>query len=244
VPPPSGPPPGVTTVAPGRRRVLRVELATMAFLAVVPSFVLSLRGITDPTDIDLDIPVVELLAALLAALGPGAMALYLLWRDGMLRSAGFDRRPLGFVAGYGALGWVCCWTGLVTVGIVINAVILATGGDLTEPSDESSFELTVGTAAAGLALALVAGIGEEIVFRAYAITRMEEAGYGRAAVWVPWAVFTVVHLYQGLVALLVIGVVGGVFTWLYLWKRSVWPVMVAHALYDIGILALAAAVGS
>lgn len=216
----------------------------MAFLAVVPSFVISLQGITDPTDIDLEIPVVELIASLLAALGPAAMALYLLWRDGQLRAAGFDKRPLGFVAGYGALGWVCCWIGLVTIGIVVNAVILATGGDVTEPSGESTFELTVGTAVAGLALALVAGVGEEIVFRAYAITRMEEAGYGRAAVWAPWAVFTVVHLYQGALALLVIGVVGGIFTWVYLWRRSVWPVMVAHALYDITILAVAAAVGS
>lgn len=233
----SGPPPA-------RRRVLQVELAAMAFLAAVPSFVLSLRGITDPTEIDLDIAVVDLVAALLAALGPAAMAAYLLWRDGRLRAAGFERRPAGFVAGYGALGLVCCWISLVTVGIVINTVIVATGGDVADPADETTFDLTVGTALAGLALALVAGFGEEIVFRAYAISRMEEAGYGRAAVWAPWAVFTVVHLYQGFVALLVIGVVGGVFTWLYLWKRSVWPVMVAHALYDIAILAVAAALGS
>ena len=74
------------------------------------------------------------------------------------------------------------------------------------------------------------------MFRAYAITRMEEAGYGRAAVWAPWAVFTVLHLYQGPVALLVIGAVAGIFVWLYRWKRSIWPVMVAHALYDLTIL--------
>lgn len=212
----------------------------MAFLAAVPSFVISLQGIDDPSTIDLDVSVVELVASLLAALGPAAMATYLLWRDGRLRSAGFERRPAAFIAGYGALGWVCTLIAIVTVAMVVNAVILATGGEL-EDTTETSFDLTIGTALAAIALAVVAGIGEEIVFRAYAISRMEEAGYGRAAAIVPWLVFTSVHLYQGPLALLFIGAVGGVFTWLYLWRRSVYPCIVAHFLYDATVLLIAAA---
>ena len=165
--------------------------------------------------------------------------MYLLWRDGRLEAAGFGRRPAGFIAGYGALGGVCCMLAVLGVGIVLNMIILVAGGDLDETVDEDTFELTVGTAAAGLAIALVAGVGEEIVYRAYAISRMEEAGYVRAAVWAPWAVFTLQHLYQGPLALLVIGSVAGVFVWLYRWKRSIWPVMVAHAFYDVVILLLA-----
>jgi membrane protease YdiL (CAAX protease family) len=239
VPPPVTPPPGVVGPASVRRRVLRVELAAMAFLAAVPSAVFALRGITDPIEVDLDIPVLELVASLLAALGPAVIAVYLLWRDGRLQAAGFGRRPLSFVAGYGALGALCCFIALWTVAVVVALVVTAAGGDLTV-ADEDTIELTTGTVVAVVALSLTAGVGEEVVYRAYAISRMEEAGFVRAALWAPWAVFTLEHLYQGPAALLFIGAVGGVFVWLYRWKRSVWPVMAAHALYDIGVLLLAA----
>ena len=212
----------------------------MAFAAAAPGVVIALRGLTDPTEIDLEISVVELVASLLAALGPAAIAVYLLWRDSRLEAAGsaaaarLHRRLRGARRGV-------CMIALVGVGIVLNLVILMTGGDLEETveDDEDAIELTVGTAAAGLAITLVAGVGEEIVYRAYAISRMEEAGYGRASVWAPWALFTVQHLYQGPLALLVIGAIGAVFVWLYRWKRSIWPVMVAHAFYDGLILAVA-----
>lgn len=216
----------------------------MAFLAAVPGLVIALRGFSDPAGIDLDIGVLELVASLLASLGPAAVAVYLLWRDGRLLDAGFERRRAGFIAGYGAIGFVCCFIGIITVTIVINSVLLATGGDPSAQTDETTFDLTVGTALAALALSLTAGVAEEVVFRAYAITRMEEAGYGRAAIWAPWGVFVAEHLYQGPLALLYIGAVGGVFVWLYRWKRSIWPVMAAHALYDAAVLLLAAALSS
>jgi len=225
--------------APARRRVLQIELAVMAFLAAVPSLVIALEGLSDPSDVDLDIGVLELVASLLASLGPAAMAVYLLWRDGQLRAAGFGRRPASFVVGYGALGWVCCFIAITMVG---SLIIIFGGSDAGGVEAEEGVELTVGTFFAVLGVALTAGIGEEILFRAYAITRMEEAGFGRAAVIVPWAVFTVLHVYQGVVALLAIGALAAVFTWLYRWQRSVWPVMVAHALYDVSVLLLAATV--
>jgi membrane protease YdiL (CAAX protease family) len=241
VPPPASPPPGVTGPAPVRRRQLRVELAVMAFAAAVPAVVIALRGFTDPADVDLELPVIELVATLLAALGPAAIAVYLLWRDGRLEAAGFGRRPAGFVLGYGALGWVCCFIALVALGLVVQMIVLLSGGDADEVARTDDLDLTVGVVLAALAISLVAGVGEEIVYRAYAISRMEEAGFGRAAVIAPWAIFTVAHLYQGPIALVVIGIVGAVFVWLYRWKRSIWPVMVAHALYDIFVILLAVA---
>ena len=230
----------MTGPTPARRRVLRVELLAMAFLAAAPSLVIGLRGITDPETVDLEVGVLELVATVVASLGPAVIASYLLWRDGQLARA-FGRRGAGFVAGYGALGAVCCFIAVLTVVLVVNTVILGFGGELEEASDGEALELTAGVVVAIIVIALTAGVGEEIVFRAYAISRMEEAGYGRAAVWVPWAVFTSLHLYQGAIALLVIGAVAGVFVWLYRWQRSVWPVMVAHALYNVGILLLSVA---
>jgi membrane protease YdiL (CAAX protease family) len=228
--------------APARRRTLQVELAVMAFVAVVPSLVIALEGLTDPTGIDLDIGVLDLIATLLSSLGPAAIALYLLWRDGRLHAAGFARRKLRFVAGYGALGWVCCMIAIWSLAIAVAVLIAAFGADPSTTGGDASYELTVGTALAGLAVALTAGFGEEVVFRAYAISRMQEAGYSRrAALVVPWAVFAVLHLYQGPIAVVLIGAVAAVFVWLYQWQRSIWPVMVAHALFDITQLLLAAA---
>jgi membrane protease YdiL (CAAX protease family) len=218
-----------------------MELAVMAFLTSAPGLVLALRGAYDPTSVDLEVPVVELVAGLLAALGPAAIALYLLWRDQRLDDAGLGRRPAGFVAGYGALGGVCALLAYLMVAMLISIVWLIAGGDLTSVTDEETVDLTVRTALAGFAIAVTAGVGEEIVYRSYAITRMEEAGYGRAAIVVPWAVFTLEHLYQGWIALPVIGAVSAVFVWLFRWKRSIWPVMVAHAVYDAVILLVALA---
>ena len=258
VPPPTHPPEGwvepprspavepavvepVAGTGPPAELRLKVELAVVFFLSAVPGLVLGLRGFTDPESIDTDIAVLELLAAILAALGPAAVAVYLLWRDGRLSAAGFDQRPLRWIAGYGALGFVCAVIALMCVALVAVTVLTAVGA---EPDGETErLTITLGSVLAGIAIALVAGVGEEIVYRAYAITRFEELGWVRAAVWVPWAVFTVQHLYQGPIAVLAVGAVAGTFVWLFRWQRSVWPVVVAHVLYDLFVLFVLATAG-
>jgi membrane protease YdiL (CAAX protease family) len=221
---------------------LKVELAVMLFATAAPGLVLGLRGLTDPESFDTDIAVLDLIATFFAALGPAAIATYLLWRDGRLSAAGFDRRPWRWTLGYGSLGAVCAVLALWTVGIIVFVMIaVVTGSDLPE-EDTTGISLSVGSILAGILISVAAGVGEEIVYRAYAISRLEELGWYRAAVWAPWAVFTVQHLYEGPEAILFIGAVGGTFVWLYRWQRSVWPVVVAHILYDLFIILLLATV--
>jgi membrane protease YdiL (CAAX protease family) len=211
---------------------LKVELLVMLFLTAVPGLVLGLRGFTDPQSVDTDVPVLDLVAALFIALGPAAVATYMLWRDGRLGAAGFGRRSLKWIAGYGALGAVCAVIALLSAAVLLSMVLAIVG---VEPPqrDVDDVALSVGSVVAGILISLVAGVGEEIVYRAYAISRLEELGWMRAAVWAPWAVFTVQHVYQGPAAILIIGGVAATFVWLYRWQRSVWPVMVAHAAYDM-----------
>jgi membrane protease YdiL (CAAX protease family) len=214
----------------------------MLLLAAVPSFIISLRGITDPTTVSTDIGVLELLATVAAAAGPPDMAIYQLWRDRRLQSAGFAKRGAGFVLGYGAIGWVACFIALIAASIVIGSLYAAFGGDLdalTE-SDDDGVTLTAASLVIAGVIALTAGLTEEIVFRAYAITRLEELGWKKAAVIVPTVVFTVLHLYQGILGMLFIGAIASVLAWLYKWRRSIWPVMVAHALFDAVQLTIAA----
>lgn len=249
-PPPTGPSPTwarvpdvprVPLADPAAQRVLRVELIVVAFAAAVPGLVFALRGLGDPSSIDTDdVDAVEVIASLLAALGPAAITTYLLWRDGRLDVAGFRRRSAGFILGYGLLGLACAVGALIAIGTVIAVVTAVFGGEVDGESPDVSF--TIGSLSVALGLSLVAGISEEIVYRSYGITRMEEIGLPRAALVVPWALWTLQHLYAGLLAPVVVGTVGATWVWLYRWKRSIWPLIFAHALYDIGVFALAVAV--
>lgn len=214
----------------------------MLVLAALPSFIIGLEGIGDPTSISTDIGVLELLATVAAAAGPALMAVHLLWRDRRLGTAGFSRRGPGFVLGYGLLGLALCYVALIAAVLVVEVVYVSFGGDLESlgEGEDPDVDLTAASLAVAYVIALTAGVTEEIVFRAYAITRLEELGWGRAAFIVPGVIFTVLHLYQGPLALALIGAITIAFTWLYRMKRSVWPVMVAHALFDAVQLTLLA----
>lgn len=243
---PPGDPPSWWSAAPvpaADRRRLAYELLAMLVLIAVPGLLVGLEGIANPTSIDVDeISVLELLASIAGSAGGALMAAQLLWRDGVLRQAGFQRRGPGFVVGYGLLGLVCCYGALIVTAIVSLGVYSAFGGDVesaTGAGDDTDLELSVATLVVAYVLSITAGITEEIVFRAYAITRLEQLGWGR---WAPVAaglLFTALHLYQGVFAVVVIGSITCVFTWLYKWKRSLLPIMVAHALYDAVQLTLA-----
>jgi len=223
------------------RRIVRVELAAVAFAAALPGLVIGLRGLDDPASIDTEgVEAVEVIASLLAALGPAAIATYLLWRDHRLTVAGFGRRSPRFVIGYGLLGLACAVGALIASGIVIATFVTIFGdGEIDGNSPDVSF--TAGSVAIALGVSIVAGLSEEIVYRAYGITRMEEIGLPRAAMVVPWAVWSLGHLYAGVLAPIIVGAVGATWVWLFRWKRSIWPLIVAHVLYDIGVFALAIA---
>ncbi len=260
VPPPTAPPAGWEPVspsspAPGQaapsRRTMVVELVVMAITVSLPGIIIGLRGFTDPTTVTTDVDVLELIAGLTAALGPAGIAAYLLWRDGRLQTAGFGRRRAGFVIGYGLLGVVCLFITVMSIGLVVG---LATGEiqdaieqqergeevDALPGDDDDGIEFTLPSMLVAAAIAVTAGVGEEVLYRAYAIARLEQLGLKRGALLLPGALFAVGHLYQGPLALLVIGALTAVFTWLYRWKRSVYPVMLAHALYDFGIFLILA----
>jgi len=244
-PAPTSPPPG-WTMAPApevEQPRIRFEILTVLLIAAVPGFIIGLEGIGDPQEITTDIPTLELLAMVAAAAGPAVLAYHFLWRDKRLGVAGFGRRPAAFIAGYGLLGLVVVYIALFTAAMVAGSIFVALGGDLDsldDASDDDGVALTAASLAVAYVISITAGVTEEIIFRAYAITRLEELGWRRAAVIVPGVVFTLLHLYQGIQALVLIGAITAAFTWLYRWKRSIWPVMVAHALFDGVQLTLAA----
>jgi membrane protease YdiL (CAAX protease family) len=85
-----------------------------------------------------------------------------------------------------------------------------------------------------IALSVVAGAAEEIVFRGY--FQRQFAAWLRspvAALFLQALLFGVTHGYQGIAACIRITVIGSLFGALTLWRRSLRPGIVAHAMTDI-----------
>jgi membrane protease YdiL (CAAX protease family) len=111
------------------------------------------------------------------------------------------------------------------------------------PRDLSAFDFLRDNGAAWLALMpkiwIGAAIGEEIVFRAFLIGRLEAAFGGRsrvatvAAVLLSSVVFGAAHAYQGPTGMLITGILGLVFAIMYVAVgRNLWLNIVVHGVYD------------
>jgi membrane protease YdiL (CAAX protease family) len=80
---------------------------------------------------------------------------------------------------------------------------------------------------------LRAGIVEELFYRGYAINRLQALTGSKAlAVGVPLLIFASFHYTQGAGGVVISFLLGAVLTAIYLWKRSLVVVMLAHFLVD------------
>ncbi|MBW4028206.1 MAG: CPBP family intramembrane metalloprotease [Acidobacteria bacterium] len=81
---------------------------------------------------------------------------------------------------------------------------------------------------------LRAAIGEEVLFRGYAIERGREVfGSLRIASTLSWLIFTIEHVSTwGWSHVLIAGFGGLLLTLLYVWRRSVWINIIAHFVVD------------
>lgn len=83
-------------------------------------------------------------------------------------------------------------------------------------------------------IVLRAAVSEEVLFRGYAIERLEELTGSRAVAGVATCtVFTLDHVgFWGWHHVFIAGLAGALLTILYLWRRNVWINMVAHFVVD------------
>ncbi|NBF40910.1 MAG: CPBP family intramembrane metalloprotease [Spirochaetes bacterium] len=99
------------------------------------------------------------------------------------------------------------------------------------------------TNAGVLPLALLSSLAiayrEEAFFRAYLLTRFEQLSLGPvASVLLAAAAFSLGHIYQGFGGALIAFILGVYLGWIYLKRRSVHVVAVAHGLYNFTVLAM------
>lgn len=136
------------------------------------------------------------------------------------------------------------------VGWVVVTVVLATlAFAATDPLIEAVGLATTdgldvgGSLALGIGAALTAGVVEETLYRGYAFERIAETDWGpTGAAVVTWLGFTLAHVPAGYPpgTLVQIGAAAGVFTLVYLRRRTIVPVIVAHVAVNVlGVLAAA-----
>ncbi|MGH3415050.1 MAG: CPBP family intramembrane glutamic endopeptidase [Actinocrinis sp.] len=136
------------------------------------------------------------------------------------RGVGWQFSRTFFLSLAGVLGF------LLAVVIYVNA----SGNSAAAPDQGHSLWLIP----VGLVVALCAGLGEEVLVTGMVVTTLEQAGFGKRA-WVIYLVAIALripfHLYYGWAAPAVI-----CFTvvniWVYRRWRLLWPIVLAHALYD------------
>jgi membrane protease YdiL (CAAX protease family) len=88
-------------------------------------------------------------------------------------------------------------------------------------------------------IAVTAGVTEEIVVRGYAQTRLEQLQAPTAVILLlPTALWGVLHVYQGVGAALTIFGLGLMYAWYFHRTRRLWPLILAHILFDMTQLVL------
>lgn len=136
------------------------------------------------------------------------------------RGRGWQFARAFFLSMAGVLGF------LLAVVIYVNVTGRSTGA----PDQGHSLWMVP----VGIVVALCAGFGEEVLITGMVVTALEQAGFGRRA-WVIYLVAIALripfHLYYGWASLAVI-----CFTvvniWVYRRWRLLWPLVLAHAVYD------------
>ena len=178
---------------------------------------------------------VMLTQSLLWLLTCGVVAITVCWERKPLSSLGVRSIswPLGLLAG--ALGVV------LSVAVPVLTLVV---NQLMPPSQGGTVESVTTSAPAGLLLftVLTAVVIEEVLFRAYPIERLARlTGTPWPGAMLSLAAFVMFHL-GGWNLGHVVGVVlplGAIMTGLYIWRRNLLVVVIAHVLIDLPLILIA-----
>jgi len=208
-----------------------VELAVFLFL-ILPPLALSTLEIRHAS---LTFPLAAT-ATILDDLALVALVLFFLWRN---------REPLT------RIGWTSQGLpGEIILGILLFIPLFVGAGllenglsaiGLSSSSTTPSFLQFQGTSGALLALVLVivVALSEETVFRGYLITRFQVVtSRPWAAVVLSSVIFAVGHGYEGIAGMITTGVIGGVYGFVFLSRKSLVAPVTLHFLQEFTTILL------
>jgi membrane protease YdiL (CAAX protease family) len=223
---------------PGPTRMLRLELGLVLLLAFAPGIlgllVLAL-GAAGSSEVETEVvpSVISIGFTLFLSWSPVLVIGFLLARNregwpgiGLTRFRGAD-------LGMGGLLWVASF-----VLVLVLAQLFQGFGRREVDFLPEGLPLWFRSIQAVL-MAVTAGVTEEIVVRGYAQTRLEQLRAPAAAVLLlPTALWGVLHVYQGAGAALTIFGLGLMYAWYFQRTRRLWPLILAHILFDMTQLVL------
>ena len=227
---PSAPHHGEAT-APARRSLRRQRLELAVFLLLLlPMFLPLFAG----GAAHLPFTVIAV-ATMLQDVGLTALVLYFVWSNGeRFASIGWSRRKVGREVAIGVALFVPMFIGLAVIVWLLQGAGLSSPASLPFVVDRS-----VGHVVLAIVLALVVACAEETIFRGYLLLRLREITHRTtAAVVLAAMLFASGHAYQGSAGVVAVGLLGVLFSLVYLWRGSLIAPIVMHFLQDaIGLIA-------
>ncbi len=224
---------------PASPQVLWLELGLVLLLAFAPGILslllASIGSVNDNSTTDQLLPaIVSGIFALFLSWSPVLLIGYLLIRSGEGRRGiglgRFDGRADGLVG----LG---LWIASFVLVIVLARVFEFLGQnkvDFLPPELPLWFRIVE-----AFGIAITAGVTEEVVVRGYAQTRLEQLKAPTAVILLlPTALWGLLHLYEGAGSAATIFCLGMLYAWYYHRTRRLWPLIIAHALFDLTQLTL------
>lgn len=152
---------------------------------------------------------------------------------GLVRAGGGPGSPFTAVASVPLTLWV---VGLVVVAMLVTLVFKWVSERLSleeEPLLRAVIPRTSGEKWAFVGLSVCAGFGEEMAYRGYVLAMLAPLLGPTGGVVASSLVFGALHAYQGLRGVLRTGLLGAMMAVAFLATGSLWPVVVAHALFDV-----------
>lgn len=137
-------------------------------------------------------------------------------------------RPTWSTLGWGLVATVALLaTILLSFAVIVPALGLSQNAATTASVVKVPIWLLITTA-------IVAGISEELLYRGYAIERLTFlTGHRWLAAAIAAAVFLILHLSWGAAQMVIVLFGTAIFVGLYLWRRDLPCVMIAHILADL-----------
>ena len=214
------------------RRALRLELGLVMLLAFMPAILGLLFGVTAAEPPERQPSIGQAVAAVLLTIfftwSPLVVLGYLLRNNREGPATLGLTRPGARDLGAGLLLWMASHA----VVLVLSPLFSALGTNEVQflPEGLPIWFLSVQS----LVIAVTAGVTEEVLVRGYAQTRLEQLGLpAGAVVLVPTALWSVLHVYQGVGAAATIFGLGMLWAVWFHRTRRLWPLILAHTLFDL-----------
>lgn len=167
----------------------------------------------------------------------GIIALILVYRGQSAGSVGLSRRGLPMNCLIGVAATVVAY-GLIILSMSMLWLVWPGLLDQMQENAERIMDIVPRLHPLGFfGVAAVVGVYEEVVFRGFLMVRLRRAsGSWIVAVFVSTAIFTALHaLDQTHAALVSVTILSLVFSVVTIWRRSIVPAIVAHALFDFAM---------